>query len=142
MFEIIHAFFVVKPAAIVGFHVARSRNLINAPTIVEFDSIINHYGNCWNSTTNMFVAPVTGFYSFQMTIMNHNTGQSWAVIMHGNKALQKAYCAPHGAFHQSSAAAVVKVNKGETVYVRLLSGKLHSNNQKWIHFAGFLIHQI
>ena len=126
----------------VGFNVGLSKNQVNPPATIEFDSVINHYGNCWNNSTHMFVAPVTGFYWFQMTIMNLETAETWAALMHGNKVLQRTYCAPHGTYHSSTGTAVAKVNKGETVLVRLMSGKVHSHGYHWTNFVGFLIHQI
>ena len=132
-----------QSAPAIGFHVALSRDKSNPPSNIEFNVVLHHYGNCWNSGTKMFVAPVTGMYSFQLTIMNHNNKVStWVELMHENKILQRAYANGHGAYHQTTASAVVKVNKGEHVYGRLSSGILHSNLYYWCNLVGFLVKKL
>ena len=129
-------------APAIGFHVALSHDKSNPPSNIEFDVVLHHYGNCWNSGTKMFVAPVTGMYSFQLTILNHYARQAmdtWAVLMYETKILQRTHANGHGSHHHSSASAVVKVNKGEHVYARLTRGVLHSNGYYWCNLVGFLV---
>ena len=132
----------VAPA--IGFNVALNKNQANAPATIEFGDIVSHYGNCWNSATNTFIAPITGLYSFHLNIMNYNDRKTaWAKIMHENKELQRAYTHGHGIHHTGSASAVVKVNKGEHVYVRLMQGTIHSGpSYHWSSFVGFLVQKM
>ena len=84
----------------------------NPPSNIEFDVVLHHYGNCWNRSSKMFVAPVTGMYSFQLTILTpNNKVATFVQLMHDNKILQRAYANRHGPHHQTTASAVVKVNK-------------------------------
>ena len=71
MFDIFHFTFQQTIPAI-GFHVALCGDKSNPPSNIEFDVVLRHYGKCWNRASKMFVAPVTGMYSFLLTIMNHN----------------------------------------------------------------------
>ena len=129
-----------KPAAFIGFDVGLSKSQSTSPATMEFYDIINHYGQCWNSATNMFVAPITGLYSFQLTLMNPaGTSTTWAQLMHENRIVQKAYASGGGPHNIGVAAAVLKVNKGEHVYVRLMHGTAHSNGDHWTNFVGYLI---
>ena len=131
----------VTPA--VGFHVGLSRDKSNPPSNIEFDVVLHHYGNCWNRASKMFVAPVTGMYSFQLTILTpNNKVDTWVQLMHDNKILQRAYANGHGPHHQATASAVVKVNKGGHVYGRLTYGKIHSNGYYWCNLVGFLVKKI
>ena len=111
---------------------------------MEFDAIIHHYGNCWNSSIKMFVAPTTGLYAFHFTLLSGGTTapNNQAQIMYENQRLQKAHADHHGAHNTYTAAAVVKVNKGEHVYVRLMLGQAYSNGQYWTNFVGYLIQKI
>ena len=127
----------VTPA--VGFHMAVSRDKSNPPSNIEFDVVLRHYGNCWNGASKMFVAPVTGMYSFQLTIMKSYHKKATSVhLMHENKVLQRAYADGQGPYLQTTASAMVKVNKGEH-YGRLASGILHSNGNYWCNLVGFFV---
>ena len=111
---------------------------------MEFDVIIHHYGNCWNSSIKMFVAPTTGLYAFHFTLLSGGTtaaAYNQAQIMYENQCLQKAHADHHGD-HNAYTAAAFKVNKGEHVYVRLMLGKAFSNEQYWTNFVGYLIQKI
>ena len=139
-FELQIAGFNKQSTPAIGFHVALSHDMSTARGDIGFNVVLHHYGNCWNGAIKKFVAPVTGMYSFQLTIMNHNNKVStWVQLMHGNQLLQRAYADGHGNHHQTTASAVVKVNKGEQVYGRLERGILHSNAFYWCNFVGFLV---
>ena len=93
----------------------------------------------------MFVAPTTGLYAFHFTLLSGGTtaaAYNQAQIMYENHRLQKAHADHHGDHNAYTAAAVVKVNKGEHVYVRLMLGKAYSNEQYWTNFVGYLIQKI
>ena len=74
-------------------------------------------------------------------IMNFNDRKTaWAKLMHEHKELQRAYADGHGTYNSASAAAVVRVNKGEQVYARLMAGTVHSgSNYHYTSFVGFLV---
>ena len=65
-----------------------------------------------------------------------------AHLIHGTTVLQKAWADSHGSYNVAVAAVVVKVNKGERVYVLLERGTAHSINRadRWTNFVGHLIH--
>ena len=132
----------VAPA--IGFNVAPNKNQANGPATLEFGDIVSHYGNCWNSAVNAFIAPITGLYSFHLSIMNYNDKKTAFVkLMHEDKEIQVAYAHGHGDHHTSTASAVVKVNKGEHVYARLMHGTVHSSStHHWSSFVGFLVQKM
>ena len=74
--------------------------------------------------------------------MNIGETTSSAHLIHGTTVLQKAWADGHGTGNVAVAAAVVKVNKGERVYVLLERGTAHSHNHadRWTNFVGYLIH--
>lgn len=41
--------------------------------VVDFVTINTNIGNCWNNTTNRFVAPVSGMYQFNISVFTHRT---------------------------------------------------------------------
>ena len=87
----------------------------------------------------MFVAPITGLYSFQLTVMNNpGSKRAWAELKLENRILQIAN--GHGAaYNIGIASAVVKVNKGEHVYAYLKEGVVWSDGGHWTNFVGHLV---
>ena len=73
--------------------------------------------------------------------MNIGETTSMAQLMHGTTVLQKAWADGHGTGNVAVAAAVVKINKGERVYVLLERGTAHSfsSADRWTNFVGHLI---
>lgn len=41
--------------------------------VVDFVTVNTNIGNCWNNTTNRFVAPVSGMYQFNISVFTHRT---------------------------------------------------------------------
>ena len=87
----------------------------------------------------MFVAPVSGLYSFTLTIMNKDRNQAWASIYMDQTRLQKTFAPGDEHGNEGTASEVVKVNKGQHVYANLDRGHLYSDVNQWSHFVGFLL---
>ena len=127
---------------VVAFHVALSVTQSAAGKVV-FDKIISNHGNCWNSVTHTFKAPVKGLYFFTVTIMNANKQQIYVHIMRGNSNLQ--YTRADGAhpYNMGTASVVVLLNAGEHVYCQKTQhGVIQGPGNQYPHFMGYLIQKI
>ena len=74
-----------------------------------------------------------------MTIMNDSKHHTLASLFLDKTILQTAFAPGDAHGNGGTASAVVKVNKGQHVYGFLHSGHLHSGNNHWSHFVGFLL---
>ena len=120
---------------VVGFNVAMSKDQHSWGSTIAFNIITNHYGNCWNSVSKKFTAPVRGLYAFHLTVSIYGSAAT-VHLMHGNRLLQKVYSLGSDV---GTAAAVVQVSRGEQVYGLLKSGIIKSSNRYSSNFVGFLI---
>ena len=125
-----------------AFHVALSGTQSAAGKVV-FDKIISNYGNCWNSVTHTFKAPVKGLYFFTVTIMNGNKEQIYVKIMRGKSILQYARADGAHLYNMGTASVVVLLNAGEHVYgQKSHHGIVHGPTAQYPHFVGYLIQKI
>ena len=127
---------------IVAFHVTLNHPKSNPPSVIRFNRVLYHYGNCWNPVTHVFVAPVSGQYFFTMTILNTGRNLAWASMYLDKRVLQRAYAPGDEHGNEGTASAVVKVNKGQHVYGYLDRGHLYSDGHQWSHFVGFLLQRL
>ena len=126
----------------IGFNVALSSSQSGAGKI-NFNIIKTNYGSGWKSALKRFVAPCTGLYWFQLSVMNGAKGTLvYAHLMHGTNILQKAWADGHDRYHLSTAAAVVRMAKGSFVEARIVSGTAFSNSNHWTNLVGYMIQSL
>ena len=126
----------------IGFNVALSSSQAGAGKI-NFNIIKTNYGSGWKSTLKRFVAPCTGLYWFQLSVMNGAKGTTvYARLMHGNSILQKVWADSHDRYHLSTAAAVVRMTKGSFVEARIVFGTAFSNSHYWTNLVGYMIQSL
>ena len=120
----------------IGFNVALTSSQSTLGTI-KFNHVKSNYGGGWKTLNKRFIAPCSGLYWFQLSIINGAKGKlAFAQLMHGNNILQKAWADSHDRFHLSTAAAVVWMVKGSYVEAQLKSGTTISNSNHWTNLVG------
>lgn len=104
-----------------------------------YDKMRTNFENGYNTHTGIFTAPRAGLYSFTWVtrVACNNAYTSELRVNNEVVGSTYAYCG----YNTVTGNVVVKVNKGDSVFVRTLSGKgnIKSNQNGRSSFSGFLI---
>ncbi|XP_035682834.1 complement C1q tumor necrosis factor-related protein 3-like [Branchiostoma floridae] len=133
---------------VVAFSVARTTRLtkVSSDTVVKYDVILSNVGGAYNEETGKFVAPVGGVYFFTFTGRIHPTdSKCYLLLMKNGQRMVGLYESsggePHNHSQSSSNSAILYLQPGDQVWVRLSRGHdLYSNSGRFVTFSGFLIH--
>lgn len=123
-----------------------SPNAVAAGNYMSYTSVTTNRGNHWNSSTNAFVAPVSGFYCFtfhQFTDRTSATGDTfWDVVVNGGfrNRLYQAKDGSASTHMQVNAAFGLYLNANDSLSMYYSTGVANStggsNHNK---FSGFLV---
>ncbi|XP_063425619.1 heavy metal-binding protein HIP-like [Mytilus trossulus] len=107
--------------------------------VVKFDKVWTNEGNGYHSNSGVFTAPKTGFYQISATIMSPNGKYFHSYLMKNNKQTVGMY--PGQGHHTGAANIVLKLKKGDRVYIRHASNieSIYSDSNHYSMFSGFLI---
>uniref|UniRef100_A0A8D0RQZ5 C1q and TNF related 3 n=1 Tax=Sus scrofa TaxID=9823 RepID=A0A8D0RQZ5_PIG len=85
--------------------------------------------------------PFSGVYFFTFSMMKHeDVEEVYVYLMHnGNTVFSMYSYETKGKSDTSSNHAVLKLAKGDEVWLRMGNGALHGDHQRFSTFAGFLL---
>lgn len=91
--------------------------------------------------TGRFGAPVNGVYFFTFNMMKHeDVEEVYVYLMHNGNTVFSLYSyESKGKADTSGNSAVLKLAKGDEVWLRMGNGALHGDHQRFSTFAGFLL---
>ncbi|KAK1884744.1 Complement C1q-like protein 2 [Dissostichus eleginoides] len=115
----------------------------NTETTLVYRRSITDLGGDYSSNTGVFTAPVRGAYYFRFTAMNNKQGENMAVnLYHDNQRIIHNSKQTDGNTFISN-AAVLHLNQGDEVYMRLHENcGLFENNDTYNTFSGFLLYSM
>ncbi|KAL3831530.1 hypothetical protein ACJMK2_023271 [Sinanodonta woodiana] len=104
---------------------------------VLFDHIIVNEGNCYDSSTGRFKAPVRGLYSFSVTVLTGGLPQHVHLfIMKDKEEIGRVYSADG----TGSVVVVTVMEKGQVVFVKERPGHSETvHGGHWSTFTGLLL---
>jgi hypothetical protein len=111
----------------------------NSGTLV-FPVVIHNIGDGYNRHTGVFTAPTEGHYVFFVTVVEYDKQHLYVDIVLNGSSKVRAYGHSNAAYQTGANMVVLKLQRGDTVWVRLASGKGY-----WTHsvplttFSGFLL---
>uniref|UniRef100_A0A8D0F3L8 C1q domain-containing protein n=1 Tax=Strix occidentalis caurina TaxID=311401 RepID=A0A8D0F3L8_STROC len=108
----------IPPELQVAFMASMATHFSNQNSGIIFSSVETNVGNFFDVMTGRFGAPVNG--------------ELWSIMM-------RNYYESKGKADTSGNSAVLKLAKGDEVWLRMGNGALHGDHQRFSTFAGFLL---
>ncbi|CAN9498102.1 unnamed protein product [Ophioblennius macclurei] len=112
--------------------------------VLKFDDVITNLGNNYDSITGKFTCHVSGIYFFTYhVLMRGGDGTSmWADLCKNGQVRASAIAQDADQnYDYASNSAVLHLDSGDEVYVKLDGGKAHGgNNNKYSTFSGFILY--
>ncbi|XP_052105938.1 complement C1q subcomponent subunit A-like isoform X2 [Mytilus californianus] len=112
---------------------------IGSGAVVKFDKVWTNEGKGYDPNSGIFTAPRKGFYQISATTMSPNGKYFYSYLMKNNEKNVGVYTGK--GFHTGSANIVLKLKKGDRVYIKHRSNteEIYSDSDHWSMFSGFLI---
>ena len=113
---------------------------------IAYDTVYNNVGNCYNSTTSTFVAPVSGLYQFYasyLTYPNADTSYSTLIFsVNGSTTYDRGFRRDAKASQADrNVSSVMHLNANDTVkvWLEIVNTTSVYNVAGHGHFSGYLI---
>ncbi|XP_061463416.1 complement C1q tumor necrosis factor-related protein 3 isoform X2 [Rhineura floridana] len=131
----------VPPELQVAFMASMATHFSNQNSGIIFSSVETNVGNFFDVMTGRFGAPINGVYFFTFNMMKHeDVEEVYVYLMHNGNTVFSLYSyESKGKSDSSSNSAVLKLAKGDEVWLRMGNGALHGDHQRFSTFAGFLL---
>ncbi|KAG2459564.1 complement C1q-like protein 2 [Erpetoichthys calabaricus] len=112
--------------------------------VLKFDDVVTNLGNHYDPSTGKFTCQVSGIYFFTYhVLMRGGDGTSmWADLCKNGQVRASAIAQDADQnYDYASNSAVLHLDSGDEVYVKLDGGKAHGgNNNKYSTFSGFILY--
>ena len=124
-----------------SFHVATSSTQ-DGGLVVNWNTKIFDIGNNFDTSTNLFTAPIAGVYCFNCTALQAGNGAQMTIAIRKNQHNDGQFYArtdgDSGEHHGCSVTALFNLVAGDTVEVYLHAGRIYGDTQ-FTNFTGFLL---
>ncbi|XP_022345419.2 uncharacterized protein LOC111137974 [Crassostrea virginica] len=113
------------PPTPVAFYAQRStsipENEVTANLVIVFDVVKTNAGNGYHPSTGVFIVPESGIYVFSWSFRNSDNHSHSTELMVNNNEEGLIYSRTAGSSISTTGVAVLHVNKGDDVYIRVSS---------------------
>ncbi|XP_072269920.1 complement C1q tumor necrosis factor-related protein 3 isoform X2 [Pyxicephalus adspersus] len=125
----------------VAFMASMATHFSNVNSGIIFSSVETNIGNFFDVMTGRFTAPITGVYFFTFSMLKHEEVEDvYVYLMHNGNTIVSMYSyETRGKQDTSSNNAVLKLSKDDEVWLRMGTGALHGDHQRYCTFCGFLL---
>uniref|UniRef100_A0A8W8J637 C1q domain-containing protein n=1 Tax=Magallana gigas TaxID=29159 RepID=A0A8W8J637_MAGGI len=111
----------------------------NSGTLI-FDVVITNTGNGYNPSTGVFTSPISGTYVFYITAVEYTTQHLAIDIVLNSVSKVRAYCHNSAGYQTGTNMVVLKLQKGDSVWVRFAGGTGYdTEGVPLTTFSGYLI---
>uniref|UniRef100_A0A8W8J609 C1q domain-containing protein n=1 Tax=Magallana gigas TaxID=29159 RepID=A0A8W8J609_MAGGI len=119
--------------------VTSSSSTWNRGTLI-FDVVITNTGNGYNPSTGVFTSPISGTYVFYITAVEYTTQHLAIDIVLNSVSKVRAYCHNSAGYQTGTNMVVLKLQKGDSVWVRFAGGTGYdTEGVPLTTFSGYLI---
>ena len=128
-----------------AFYAQRSTNIpaseVTSNHVLVYDIVTTNVGNGYHAPTGVFIVPESGIYVFSWSFRNADHSQHSTQLMVNNNDVGLTHARISEGSITTSGLAVLHVNKGDDVYVRISAlshyGDIHSDNYGRSSFTGW-----
>ncbi|KAM4708365.1 complement C1q tumor necrosis factor-related protein 3 isoform 2-T2 [Discoglossus pictus] len=131
----------IPPELQVAFMASMATHFSNINSGIIFSSVETNVGNFFDVMTGRFSAPVTGVYFFTFSMLKHEEVEDvYVYLMHNGNTIVSMYSYEvKGKQDSAGNNAVLKLAKDDEVWLRMGTGALHGDHQRYCTFCGFLL---
>uniref|UniRef100_A0A8C5LWU0 C1q and TNF related 3 n=1 Tax=Leptobrachium leishanense TaxID=445787 RepID=A0A8C5LWU0_9ANUR len=131
----------IPPELQVAFMASMATHFSNINSGIIFSSVETNVGNFFDVMTGRFAAPVTGVYFFTFHMLKHEeVDDVYVYLMHNGNSIVSMYSyEAKGKQDTAGNSAVLKLAKQDEVWLRMGTGALHGDHQRYCTFSGFLL---
>ena len=105
-----------------------------------FSYVITNTGQDYSTKTGKFTAPRGGTYVFYVTVVTNAKYFIRLDIVHNGFSKVRTESHAYDIYQTASNLAVLKLDKGDTVWVRRSGGQgYHTDNVPYTTFSGFIL---
>ncbi|XP_014862282.1 PREDICTED: complement C1q-like protein 2 [Poecilia mexicana] len=112
-------------------------------TPLKYKKVFSNTGNCYNPSTGIFTATVSGMFFFRFSMFNNMTPAPNSVVslMKNNERLTSVWDTAASDVHDSgSNAVVISLKVGDNVFVQLEPNRaVYDDGMHYNTFSGFLL---
>ena len=111
-----------------------------AGEIVKFDKVLTNNKNCYNPTTGVFTAPITGLYQVSATVMSSSSKSLYVHLWQNENSMVALYAA--AGYNEATVNTVLNLKKNDRLYLKVKDGSRAMNNGKeypYSTFSGYLL---
>lgn len=102
---------------------------------IIWDQVGSNIGNCYNSSTGRFTAPIAGRYSFSLNCMSTGSNATLYMVYGG----QTFYLNIPSGSTTGCASIIISLAANDSAYVRVAGGQINSSNGDNNAWSGMLI---
>ncbi|XP_043926155.1 complement C1q tumor necrosis factor-related protein 3 [Protopterus annectens] len=128
----------------VAFMASLATHFTNQNSGIIFSSVETNSGSFFDVMTGRFGAPVAGVYFFTFSMLKHeDVEEVFVYLMHnGNTIISMHSAGVRGKQDSGGNSAVLKLVKGDEVWLRMGTGALHGDHYRYCTFSGFLLFEV
>ncbi|XP_026792396.3 multimerin-2a [Pangasianodon hypophthalmus] len=120
--------------------VASSRDGVNTPGTVVFETMSLNHGQMYSPETGTFRAPTAGVYLFVLTL-DFGPGPSLAQLKRGEEVAASVHQSMRKPLGPATRVCLLQLQQGEEVHLELVQGTLEHGKPQENTFAGLLLLQ-
>ena len=125
---------------VVAFMAGLSRNVQGVDEELPFDHVVINEPPSYSPTTGRFIAPAAGVYVFHVHVLRCRSSGCLYIHLMKNEKIISSGTNQDNRFETTSTSAVIQLNRGDVVWVRLRQGVAYGHEAHYTSFSGYSLY--